>query len=251
MVPKVMLLAILMAMGFYCLVILTAAMSLPRGELLALKLPVSGALEAAFNSVVLGKLVLFAGLCGLITTWNALFFASTRLVFALGRGHMIPHIFARVHPKFGSPFVAVLFVGLSGTLGALAGRNAILPIVNASSTCLAFVFLLVVVGVARLRHTRPHHPRPYRVPGGAGLAYIAGAFAFGLLLFSLYQPYRDAKAGLPVEWGTLGTWALLGVLFWLGAAKVRREVTEEDRHWLILGEHQVKTPSPSRQPECD
>ena len=81
----------------------TAAMSLPRDELLQLDLPVAASLEAAFDSVLLVKLVLFAGLCGLITTWNALFFASTRLVFAMGRGRMLPETFAKVHPRYGSP----------------------------------------------------------------------------------------------------------------------------------------------------
>ena len=237
-IPRVMLLAILTALAFYCLVILTAALSLPRIELLALELPVAGALEAAFNSVFLGKLVLFAGLCGLITTWNTLFFASTRLVFALGRGHMIPRIFARVHPEYGSSFVAVLLVGIIGTIGALFGRNAILPIVNASSACLAFVFLLVVLGVARLRRTRPDHERPYRVPGGFFLPYLAGVFSLGLLAISLYEPYRAAGGEIPVEWMALGTWAVLGAVFWQAAAKMRREVTEEDRHWLILGERE-------------
>ena len=237
-VPKVMLLAIFAAMGFYCLVILTAAMSLPRGELLALELPVAGALEAAFNSVFLGKLVLFSGLCGLITTWNALFFASTRLIFALGRGQMIPHIFAKVHPKYGSPFIAVLFVGSVGTVGALFGRNAISPIVNASSSCLALVFLLVVFGVARLRHIRPNHTRPYRVPGGVFIPYLAGLFALGLLVLSLYEPYRSAGGGVPVEWIALGVWAILGVVFWQVGSKMRGDATEKHRKWLILGEHE-------------
>jgi APA family basic amino acid/polyamine antiporter len=251
-IPKVMLLAILLAMAFYCLVILTAAVSLPRNELLALELPVAGALEAAFSSVFLGKLVLFAGLCGLITTWNALFFASTRVVFALGRGHMIPHVFAKVHQQHGSPFMAVLFVGLIGTIGAFFGRNAILPIVNASSSCLALVFLLVVLGVARLRHTRPSHKRPYRVPGGVFLPYLAGIFALGLLVISLYEPYRTTRTaggGIPFEWMALGTWAVLGAVFWQVSVKMRREVMEEDRHWLILGEHEPQTAAKSRRPQ--
>ena len=249
--PKVIALAVALAIVFYCLVILTAAMSLPRVELLAFELPVAGALEAAFDSALLGKLVLFAGLCGLITTWNAIFFAATRVVFALGRGRMIPHQFAGVHKQHGSPYVAVLFVGIVGGIGALFGRNAILPIVNTSAASLSFVFVLVVFGVLRLRTIRPDHKRPYRVPGGKPLLYVAGTIAFGLLVIALYEPLRSAQGGIPLEWMALLVWALLGVVFWLVAAKVRGEVSEKDRRWLILDEgeasSQIGDPEPTEQ----
>ena len=145
--------------------------------------------------------------------------------------------------------MAVMFVGIIGTLGALFGRNAIVPIVNASSACLALVFLLVVLGVARLRHTRPNHERPYRVPCGVFLPYLTGVYALGLLVISLYEPYRAAGGGVPVEWMALGTWAVLGAVFWQVAAKMRHEVTEEDRKWLILGEHEPEPAAQSHHPE--
>ena len=233
--PKVIFLAIFTAIIFYCLVILTASMALPRAELLAMDLPVAGALTAAFNSVWMGKLVLFAGLCGLITTWNAIFFAATRLVFSLGRGHMIPHRFAGVHPVWGSPYFAVLFVGALGVFGTFFGRNAILPIVGASAICFTLVFLVVVVGILRLRRILPNHPRPYKAPGGKAFLYIAAVFCLGLFVAAVVEPYRNA-GGFPLEWGILLVWAALGVLFWLGAGKLRREVSEKDRRWLILNE---------------
>jgi APA family basic amino acid/polyamine antiporter len=234
--PVVMALAIGLALVFYVLVILTASLSMPRDRLLALELPVAGALAAAFDSVLLGKLVLFAGLCGLITTWNAIFFAATRLVFALGRGYMIPHGFARVHGRFGSPATAVLFTGLMGALGTLFGRNAIGVIVNAASATAAIVFTLVVLGVARLRRTRRDHPRPYRLPGGLALIYLAGIAGFGLFVAALYDPYRAGGGKLPAEWIVLAVWILLGGVFYRAAARVRRRISETDRRWLVLNE---------------
>lgn len=123
MLPKVMILSILFALLFYALVIIAATMALPRAELLALDLPAAGALEAAFGSPLMGKIVLIAGLCGLITTWNAIFFGASRVIFALGRAHMIPHQFSRVHKTFASPAAAVLFVGLIGGAMAFLGKT--------------------------------------------------------------------------------------------------------------------------------
>lgn len=233
--PVVMAVAIVVAAGFYCLIILAASMTLPREQLLAFDLPVARALATAFDSVWLGKLVLVAGLAGLITTWNAIFFAATRVAFALGRARMVPHVFAHVHPKFGSPAFAVVFVGLIGSVGALFGRHAITPIVGASSIVLAVIFVLVVAGTIRLRRTHPNAPRPYRAPGGfpfLTFALVLAALILGAAVFSMFQ---DA-VGMPNEIIALGVWALLGTAFWLFASAIRREITEDQRRWLILNQ---------------
>ncbi len=233
-IPRVIVAAILLALVFYCLVILTAAMSMPRVDLLAADLPVAAALETALHSVFFGKLVLFAGLCGLLTTWNAIFFAATRLLFSLGRGDMIPRAFGRVHQRFASPAVAVLFVGVVGGLGALLGRNAILPIASASTTMLTVVFLIVSLGVVRLRKTKPDHVRPFRVPGGNVLPYLAAAAAFATFGLSLYEPAKNANGAMPIEWVLLLIWLVLGILFWGAASKMRREISDEERRALLL-----------------
>lgn len=228
-VPRVITLSIFAALIFYCLIILTAAMSMPRDELLGAELPVAAAIEASMQSHFFGKLVLFAGLCGLITTWNAVFFAATRLLYALGRGQMIPPAFARVHRKFGSPAVAVIFVGLVGGLTSLLGRSAILVIANASSTLLSLLFFLICIGVVRLRKTLPAHPRPYRVPAGNALPYLGAAAALGMLLLSLYEPLRDSEGGIPVVWVMLLIWAILGTGFWFAASGYRLGIDDQER----------------------
>ena len=167
-VARVILLSVAAALVFYLLVILVAAMALPRGELLALELPVAGAFEAAFGSPLLAKLVLTAGLFGILSTWNAMFYAASRVVFALGRAHMISAGFGDIHAEHHTPWRAVLFVGLIAALGTFAGRGAILPIVNSSGAVFGLVFFLICLGVLRLRRLRPDHRRPYRAPGGRG-----------------------------------------------------------------------------------
>ncbi len=238
--PMVIALAIGLAALFYCLIILSASMSLPREDLLSHDLPVAAALIAVFHSEWMGKLVLFAGLCGLITTWNAIFFAASRVIFALARAHMIPHIFAKVHNRFGSPHLAVLFVGAVGTLGALFGRNAILPIVDASALILAAIFVTIIIGVARLRRRLPDHSRPYRVPGGTPFLILAALAAGGVLFLAISEPLKTADGKIPVEWIVLGGWAVLGLVFWVASRRMRHSVNESERRYLILEESEEK-----------
>ena len=216
--------------------ILATAMSMPRPELLASELPAASAIEAAFASPLLGRVVLVAGLFGLITTWNAVFFAATRIVFAMARAHMIPHRLARVHERHGSPSAAVIFVAVMGTVGTLFGRNATLVIVGAGSISVGLVFLVVVLGVIRLRRTKPRHPRPYTVPGGRAFLYLTAVLAAGLVGAAAWGPLRAAEGGVPPEWIVLGVWCALGLIFYRVAAPLRNAVSARRLRWLVLSE---------------
>jgi amino acid transporter len=209
--------------------------AMPRADLLALELPAAGAFEAAFDSPLFGKIVLFAGLLGIITTWNATFFAGTRVVFALGQGRIIPPAYGAVHPRHQSPARAVSFVGCAGSLMAFLGRNAIIPLVNASAACLAVVFFFICVGVIRLRRTHPRVPRPYRVPGGAAIPTMAVLASLAVAFLALYEPFLSAEGRFPTEWSFFIIWSVLGALFWRSARRIRNQLGEAERRKLILG----------------
>ena len=137
---------------------------------------------------------------------------------------------------FGSPSAAIVCVGVAAAIVTSLGRNAILPIVNASATCLTLGYLVTCVAVVRLRRDRPSAARPFRVPGGMvtiGLAIASALFSFGL---SLYQPYVDAKGAVPLEWIMLASWIVIGGLAWVVAAPVRNAFDRTERRRIIVGE---------------
>jgi amino acid transporter len=231
---KVIVLSLAVAATFYILIILAASMSMPREPLLALELPAAGAFQAAFDSPLLGKMVLTAGLLGIITTWNACFYAGARVVYALGRSHIIPSPYGDIHRKFQSPSRAVLFVGSIGSVLALLGRNALVPMVNVAAASLAMVFFITCIGVIRLRRTRVRVERPYRVPGKRLIPAAAALASLTMTILALYEPYVGAGGRFPVEWGFFIVWSILGLLFWKGAARVRHQLSEEERRDRIL-----------------
>ncbi|CAN0508089.1 unnamed protein product, partial [Phaeothamnion confervicola] len=85
---------ILASLVFYCLVLAAVSMVLSREQLLTFELPVAQAFRAAFHSEAITGLVLVGGLLGLVAVWNALFFAATRVLYALGRSRLL-------HPSLG------------------------------------------------------------------------------------------------------------------------------------------------------
>ena len=234
-VGRVMLLSITVAIVFYCVVIAAASMAAPWRELAHQEMATVAAFRIAFVSPVWANLVLIAGFCGILTAWNAVFIAASRVIFSLGRARIISPIFATVHPVLRSPSVAVLFVGALGLFAVFLGRTAISPIANLGSSCFAFAYLITSFGMLRLRLTRPGAPRPYRAPGGVFTAAIASVGSFFMLVISLYQPYASAKGSLPLEWKLLGAWAVLGAASWFSAHRVRSQISEADRRRVLTG----------------
>jgi APA family basic amino acid/polyamine antiporter len=234
-VGRVMLLSLVIAMAFYCVVIIAASMAAPWHELVSQEMATVAAFRIAFRSPVWANLVLIAGFCGIITAWNAVFIAASRVLFALGRARVISSAFGSVHPVFRSPTFAILFVGVVGMVGVFLGRTAISPIANLGSSCFAFAYLITSFGMLRLRLTRPGATRPYRAPGGIFTASVASIGSLFMLAMSFYQPYAAAKKTVPLEWKLLGAWALLGMAFWISARGVRGQMSEVDRRRVIVG----------------
>jgi amino acid transporter len=233
-VGHVILVSILVATSFYCLVILSASMTLPWQQLITLELPAASAFKHAFGSSALRNIVLVAALMGILTTWNAIFIASSRVLFTLGRARVVPGWFGYVHPVFRSPVVAILFAGIIGSLGTLLGRPGIVLVINVGSTCFVLAYLLTCLAVIRSRRKFPDKARPFRVPGGGATATLAAISCVFMLVVSFYQPWMNAKGAFPREWAVFLGWSLLGVLFWLLAGKIRRQVKEHERRDLIL-----------------
>ena len=231
---RMILLSIGIAGCYYMLVILSASMAGPWKDVVSMELPAAGAFEAAFHSPLMARIVLFAGLCGMITTWNPVFIGASRIIFALGRARIIPSAFGKIHPVFGTPLNSIFFVGMIGSLVALLGRSAILPIVNVVSSCFALAFFLTCMAAIKLRRIRPEQHRPYRIPGGQITAAIASLSCLFMLFLSLYQPYK-AGGAFPKEWAFILGWALLGLLLWILGHKIRTAVSERERRILILG----------------
>ncbi|MBK8249607.1 MAG: APC family permease [Gemmatimonadetes bacterium] len=234
-VGRMIVLAIVIGIVFKTGVVISAAMTMPWGELVGANIPAATAFEKAFGSVFLAKLVLLTALLALLSTWNAMIICSSRVLYALGRAHFILPFLGRVHPQHGSPANAIIVSCAGALLVTLLGRNAILPIVNSAAACLAAGYMVSCWAVISLRRSRPDAPRPFRVPGGVPTVVIAlasAAFSFGL---ALYQPWADAKGRLPLEWIMLVAWAAIGAVAWMVAARVRAGFDRETRRRIILG----------------
>ena len=228
---------ILTSLLFYCLILVAVSMALPRAQLLSYELPVAEAFRVAFRSNVLADLVLIAGVLGLIAVWNALFFAATRVLYALGRSHLVQPEFGELGAKGVAPTRAICFVTLLSVAGVFLGKGVLLPVVNVTSTLFAVMYAIVTLGVIRHRRAARTDSRAYRVPGGRLLIGLGAAFALYLIVLSLFQQWMDAGGKLPPEWLLLLGLALSGWGMWARSARARGRITEAERRRIMFEEN--------------
>ena len=117
-----------------------------------------------------------------------------------------------------------------------AGRGAIIAFVDVGSFCIALAFLGVALSLIQLRKKFPDLERPYRMPGGNALAYVAAAGSL-FILFVMLVPGSPSRLVWPLEWLILGTLSITGIGFWFAARGYRQRVSEDDRARLILEEY--------------
>ncbi len=117
-----------------------------------------------------------------------------RLIFAAARDRVIPPpALARLHPRFATPYVAVVVYAFLGCTFAVLGEFRQLAVLSSASFLL--IYLGVVLAVIRMRLRRRHVPGSYSVPGGLAipvlsilaigwfLSNLSGTEIWGMLIF--------------------------------------------------------------------
>jgi len=130
---------------------------------------------------------------------------GTRVPFAMAEDGMMPKWMVKVHPKYGTPWVAIVFCGVLFSIFSLQTFQ-LLVVVDVLLNML--VLLAQLFALWKLRSSHPHVHRQ-KVPGGTlGLVLVT----LGPTLFAVFAIYSQF-----VEEGiTSISWALVAML--VGAA---------------------------------
>jgi basic amino acid/polyamine antiporter, APA family len=143
----------------------------------------------AFGSVVAHTAVLLVFQLG-----------QPRIFFAMARDGLLPQVFAKVHPRFGTPHITTIVTGL--VVGVTSSFTSLDEMVDLTNIGTLFAFILVCLGIAILRVKDPNRPRPFRVPGGAFLVPVLGVVSCAGLIY--YLP--------PSSWMRFFLWLLVGAV---------------------------------------
>lgn len=124
------------------------------------------------------------GIGAVISTFghqSGMMLATPRVLFAFGRDGVLPSVFARVHPRFRTPHVAIITQALVCALLAITSSFAGLAVLATVSTLALYLVCCIAAWILRRRDVRAEHGIPFRIPGGAIVPVLAVAVIVWLL----------------------------------------------------------------------
>ena len=144
----------------------------------------------------------------LVIATNAALIGVSRLTFSMGQHRQLPEGLRQIHPKFRTPFIAIIVFSGVAALTVLPGETELLATMYSFGAMLSFT--IAHVSVLRLRTRVPERERPWTPP-------------LNLRLGRTRLPLTAIVGGL----GTFGAWIIVMALdtrtLYLGAG------------WMALG----------------
>jgi len=211
-IGRLLMVSIAMAVFWYIAMIWAVSIGLSDSERQASGLPTADAAAALLGGSWGGKLLVVAGIGGILTSWNAFLIGASRAIYALARAGQLPASLGRLHPQYNTPHRAVLLVGVLSVIAPLFGRPALVWLVDAGGLGIVIAYAFVAWSFLVLRKREPEMERPYRVRSGPIIGWVA--LILSLAIATLYMPGSPAALVWPYEWMIVLAWVLLGAVMY-------------------------------------
>lgn len=203
--------------------VLVAAYVLPVGVALASGAVAwntwtTGALPALARSIGgdwLGHAVAAGAMVSTGGLFLSLLLTNSRLPYVLARDRQMPAWLAAVHPRFGTPWPAVV---LSSACYVVFAAFSFKELIVLNMWLYSLTLLVELAAFVRLRVAAPSLIRPWRVPGGAfGAALVVVLPSLFIVAAMATAGWRNTIAGLaaafsgPIAWRALAASGTQGV----------------------------------------
>jgi len=156
--------------------------------------PFAYAMETA-GIVGLPVIILCLGITfgGDFSTMNPCVTGPARYMYVMANDGNMPQVFGKLHPKFNTPYISILVVGILGV--ALIATGSISILASMCAFCQMTCYIIGYISYLMLKKKEPNLERPFKVPFGslgAWFSIIAYAALAVLALDMNALPYNLA-----------------------------------------------------------
>ncbi len=156
-------------------------------------------------------LVKLGAIFGLATVMLVMLLGQSRVFFSMSRDGLLPEWCGAIHPRFRTPWISTIFVGVCVAFFAAFVPIGVLGELVSIGTLLAFV--IVSAGTWILRRRRPDLVRPFKTPWVPFVPIMGVLVSAGLM------------ASLPAAtWIRLILWLIVGMAVYFGYGRSHSRV---------------------------
>jgi amino acid transporter/nucleotide-binding universal stress UspA family protein len=225
--PRALIGSVALVTVLYVLIVAVIAGIFDQTRIVTVPDPLTQAARLAFGTVG-GQSLIVAGLLATLSSANASILASSRINLAMSRDALFPGPLARIHPRFVTPYRAILLTGVLAVVLIVTLPN-LEELAKIASSLQLYSYAAINVACVALRAAAPDWYRPsFRVPftpfpqlvaavgclvviGYSGL--LAQLAVVALIVLSLAW-YAVRREGVDIEHGLVALrtrWSQLGV----------------------------------------
>jgi APA family basic amino acid/polyamine antiporter len=144
--------------------------------------PIAAAMTSV-NQNWIAFLISVGAIAGLTSVLLVLQLGGSRIVYAMARDGLIPKVFEKIHPKFKTPHINTVLIGV------IVALSTFVLDINASAELCSIgtfaSFIIVCAGIRILRKIDSDRERPFRVPFVPAVPILGILVCLGLIALGL------------------------------------------------------------------
>lgn len=145
----------------------------------------------------LGTFMAIGALVSAVGLFSAWLLSYSRIPFALADDGYLPRSLSRIHPRRGTPTWSIVVAAVICSVFAAGPFQALVAI---DVTIYAFALMLEFGALIALRRRYPDLPRPFRIPGGAGMLVLVTLGPILITVIAVYYQYLDVGLVQAIGW---------------------------------------------------
>ncbi len=122
-----------------------------------------GTIANHFGIPIFGVIFGIAAVASNASIYNAYLTSGSRGFYAMAEDKLMPRFFADIHPKYGTPYKAIISMAVVNLILCQYGFEVLVVI---DIFLLMFAYVLIYIAAVVLRVKEPDLPRPFRIPLG-------------------------------------------------------------------------------------
>ncbi|MDP9135662.1 MAG: universal stress protein [Actinomycetota bacterium] len=206
--------------------------------------PILGVVENIDLGPLQGAAEIYVGLLAatiLLVATNAGLIGLSRLSYSMGQYRQLPSALRKLHPRFRTPYMAIIVFGAIACLTILPGEATFLGTIYAFGAMLSFT--MAHASVIALRFKEPDRERPYR---GRGNVRIRGV---EVPLYALFGGFGTGAAFVAVS--LLNRETLIAGVIWLTLGMTLYVLYRRNQGLSLTETRKIVMPKPAVEHEVE